>query len=120
MALERQAAAPGGGTGDWIRKHLAGLAAVTLGLVAIAVASLIYWTGEGEVLRQPNPWVTTPLLVVTLVAAVASLVRREGVYTLSAVGVGLAAAAMVIGWTLVVGAVALVTVLAILLLHQLM
>lgn len=103
-----------------MRKHVAGLAAITLGLAALAVGVLVYLGDSGEVTRMPNPWVTAPLLLVTVVAAATSLVRREGTYALAAVGVGLAASAMVVGWALVLGAVALVTVLAILILHQIM
>lgn len=117
MTLKREARAPGAGA--WIRKHAAGLSAAGLGIAGVAVTAIVYFSA-GDLGRIPDPRMTTPFLVATLIAGVASLVRREGSYTLAAVGVGLAGAAMVLGWAIVVGAVALGTLVAILILHQVM
>ncbi len=117
MSLEREARAPG--AGDWIRRHAAGLAAVGLGIAGVAVTSIVYFSA-GDLGRIPDPRMTAPFLVATLIAGVVSLVRREGRYSLAAIGVGLAGVAMVLGWAIVVGVVVLATLVAILILHQVM
>jgi hypothetical protein len=105
---------------EWLGAHAAGLVCVAVGLTAVAIGSLGYLVAGDEIARIPDVRVTAPLLVGACAAAVVSLVRREGVYALSVCGVGLAGAAMVLGWVIVVGIIALVSALVILLLHQLM
>lgn len=118
MALSPEAKRPDG-AGQWMRAHAAGLACAGLGLVAVAVASLLYFGGD-DVTRIPDVRVTTPLLVASLVAAIASFARREGTYALAISGTALAAAAMVLGWAIVVGIIAVITAAIILVMQELM
>lgn len=118
MALSPEARRPQGAV-DWIRAHLAGLACSTLGVLSVAIAALLCYGGE-EVTRIPDVRVTTPFLVAALVAAIASFVRREGVLALPIAGIALAASAMVLGWAIVVGVIAIVTVTVILIMQELM
>jgi len=118
MALRPEARKPAGAN-DWIRGHAAGLICATLGLVAVTVASLLYFGGD-DVTRIPDVRVTTPLLVATLIAAITSFARREGVHALPIAGIALAAAAMVLGWAIVVGIIAVVTTAIILVMQELM
>jgi hypothetical protein len=69
---------------------------------------------------MPDVRITAPFLVLACAAAVVSLVRRERAHALPIAGVALAAAAMVLGWVIVVGIIALVSALIIVILHQVM
>lgn len=113
-ALERQAALPN--EPSWLRAHLAGSIACALGLVAVGVAAvLLFGGGDDDVTKIPDYRFTTPLLIVTLGAAITSFVRREGAYALPLIGMGLAACAMVLGWALVLAVIAAITTAVILL-----
>ena len=70
--------------------------------------------------RIPDARVTTPFLVAALVAALIALIRREGAYALPVAGVALAGAAMVMGWAVVVGVIAVATAVIILMMQELM
>jgi hypothetical protein len=83
------------------------------------VAGLLAF-GGAEVDRVPDPRFTAPLLVLTLCAAVAAFVRREGAYVLPLTGAGCAACAMVLGWALVVAVVAAVTAVTIIILSEIL
>lgn len=119
MALHREAGEPAT-VMDWVRKHGAGLVCVALGSIAIVIGSLGYLAAGEEIARIPDVRLTAPLLVAACAAAVASLVRREGAYALPVSGVAMAGAAMVLGWVIVVGIIALAAALVMVLLHQLM
>jgi len=107
------------GNAEWIRAHMAGLCCAALGLIAVGVACLLCFGGD-DVTRIPDVRVTTPLLIGTLIAAVASFARREGVYALPIAGIALASAAMVLGWAIVVGVIVAVTAAIILVMQELM
>lgn len=119
MALQRES---GGAPtkGDWIRAHAFGLACAGIGLVAIAAASSVYMASGDDPARIPDVRLTAPFLVAALAATIASLVRREGAYALSLGGCALAGAAMVLGWFIVVGAIALAAALIILVMHAIL
>jgi hypothetical protein len=120
MGLNREAETPAPAVVPWLKAHATGLACVVIGLVAVAVASALYFGGGGDQPRIPDFRVTTPFLVVALALAIASVVRREGAWALPVFGVGLAACAMVLGWAIVVGVIAGVTAVIILLLSWIM
>jgi hypothetical protein len=119
MPLSPEARKPSG-PADWMRGHAAGLAAAVLGLAAVAVASLLYFGDDDQVTRIPDVRVTTPFLIATIVAALVSVVRREGMWALPIAGISLSAAAMVLGWAIVVGIIAVVTAAIILVMQELM
>ena len=97
-------------------KHAAGLVALLLGMVGfivVAVTQEQFWS-------QPDLRIATPFLIASIAAAAVSFARREGAIYLPLLGVGLAAAAMVLGFVIVFGAVVLATVIVIVILHGVM
>jgi hypothetical protein len=120
VALNRETQTPPPVVVPWVKAHAAGLLCVAIGLVGVAVASGLYFGGGGDAPRIPDFRWTTPALVVSLALAVAAVVRREGAWALPIAGVGLAAAAMVLGWAIVVGVIVLITIFVIILLSKLM
>ena len=111
----RPATAPVSRT-EWMRTHAAGLVALGLGLVAFALAAM---TQHG-VWSSPDWRVSVPGFVVTLAASVASLVRREKSWLLWPIGLGLAAAAIVLGWFLMIMVIVGATLIVMLIVHALM
>jgi hypothetical protein len=102
--------------GPFLLAHLAGLVALGLGGVGFLVVAL----AQDQLWSDPDYRIAVPFLVATLGAAVASIVRREGMWAIPMAGVGLAAAAMVLGWFVVLAAVVLATVVVIVILHAVM
>lgn len=102
--------------GPFARAHLAGLVALGLGALGFLIVAL----AQDQLWSEPDYRIAIPFLVATVAAAIASVVRREGIWALPMVGVGLAAAAMVLGWFVVLAAVILATVVVIVILHAVM
>jgi hypothetical protein len=102
--------------GDWLARHVAGLVALGLGLVAFIVVAVT----QQHLWETPDWRISVPGLALTAVAAVASIARRERAYPLWLLGVGLAAAAVVLGWFLMLVVVIAATAALILLLHSVM
>jgi hypothetical protein len=101
---------------SWIAQRPAGAIAAALGLasfVVVAVAQPALWA-------TPDPRLSVPGLAVTAVAAVASIARHERGSPLWLAGVGLAAAAVLLGWFLMLAIVLGATVALILILHAVM
>lgn len=119
MSLHPEAVPPVPGWRRWVAAHAAGLIALALGLVAVGVGAVLAFGGD-QVDRIPDPRFTAPLLGLTLAAAVAAFVRREGTYVLALTGAGAAACAMVLGWALVVAVVAAVTAVIIVILSEIL
>ena len=120
MGLERETETPAPAVVPWLKKHVFGLACVGLGLIAVAVASALYFGGGGDQPRIPDFRITTPFLVVCAGLAIASAVRRERAWALPVGGVGLAACAMVLGWAIVIGVIVLITAVIILIMSKMM
>jgi hypothetical protein len=100
----------------WFRHHAIGLLTLLIGLVGfivVAISQQTFWS-------QPDWRLSVPFLVAAVAAGAVSLARREGAVYLPLLGIGLAAAAMVLGFVLVFGAVVLVTALVILILSGVM
>ena len=116
MKLARQTPAPA--PAEWLRRHAAGLGCCALGIAALAAGCWMQFGGERALTDTPDVRITVPLLVVTLAAGVASLARREGALVLPVIGVALAAAALVLGYVVLVVAVALGAALLLVLVHQ--
>ena len=76
---------------------------------------------HGELSSTPPWWLTVPGFLATLGAAAASLAGREPRgYWLWGLGLGLAGAAIVLGWFLMLAIVIGATAIAILILHAVM
>jgi hypothetical protein len=100
----------------WFRDHAMGLLALAIGVAGfIAVA-----TQQQEFWAQPDLRLSVPFLIASIAVGVVSMARREGAIYLPLLGIGLAAAAMVLGFVVVFGAVVLVTGVVILILHGVM
>ncbi|MCE9573444.1 MAG: hypothetical protein K8W52_09820 [Deltaproteobacteria bacterium] len=105
-----------GPSSNWFAAHVAGLIALVMGVAGFAVVSLTtekFWS-------TPDWRLTVPILVATAAAATVSIVRRERAVALPLLGVGLAAAAVVLGWFLITAIVVAVTAIVILLLSHAM
>lgn len=103
--------------GSWHAARPAACAAAALGLLSFIIVAL----SQGSLWSTPDPRVSVPCFAVTAVAAVVSLARREPQgYMLWCVGLGLAAAAVVLGWFLMLAIVVAVTVVVLLILHAVM
>ena len=101
----------------WLARRPAGVAAAVLGLAAFIVVSV----------AQPTLWATPdwrlslPGLAAVALAVVVSIARREhAAYPLWLAGLGLAAAALVLGWFLMLAIVIGATVVLIFVLHVVM
>jgi hypothetical protein len=103
--------------GSWLAKRPAAAVALALGVLSFLIVSVAH----GELSSTPDPRLTVPGFAAAALAALASLARREPQgYWLWALGVGLAAAAIVLGWFLMLAIVIGATVIVILILHALM
>jgi hypothetical protein len=103
--------------GSWLGRRRAGAAALALGVLSFVIAAIAH----GELSSSPDWRLTVPGFAATAVAAAASLARREPRgYWLWAIGLGLAGAAIVLGWFLMLAIVIGATAIVILILHAVM
>jgi hypothetical protein len=101
----------------WLARRKAAVAALGLGVAAFLVVAI----GQGQLSTTPDWRLSVPGFVATAIAAAVSLARREpGGYWLWALGLGLAAASLVLGWFLMIAIVIGATVAVILILHAVM
>jgi hypothetical protein len=114
--LERAARPHPGPGGPWVVGHLAGLVALALGVVGFLVTVL----AQDTVWASPDWRIPAPFLGAALIAATVSIVRREGMWAIPLIGVGLAAAALVLGWFVITAIVVAATVVVIIILHSVM
>lgn len=102
---------------SWLAQRKLAALALALGVISFLVVAIAH----GELASTPDWRVSVPGFVLTAVAAAASLVRREPEgYWLWALGLGVAAAAIVLGWFLMLGIVIAATAIVILILHAVM
>jgi hypothetical protein len=101
---------------SWLVAHLAGLIALVLGVVGFAIVSMT----QKELWSSPDWRLTVPFLAVTVAAATVSFIRKERSWALPLLGIGFAAAAVVLGWFLVMAIVIAATAIVILVLHMVM
>lgn len=103
--------------GSWLGARKAGAAALALGLLSFLITAIVYGAPAG----MPDLRLTLPGLAATALAAGVSLARREPRgYLLWGLGLGLAGAAVVLGWFLMLAIVIAVTATVILILHAVM
>ncbi len=102
--------------GGWLASRPVALIACVFGLASfIAVA-----VGQGELWATPSWYLSVPGLALTVLATVASVARRERGHVLWLIGLGLAAAATVLGWFVLVAIVVIATAVLMVILHALM
>jgi hypothetical protein len=115
--LERPAHLAPPEAGSWLGARKAGAAALALGVLSFVIAAVAH----GELSSLPDLRLTVPGFVATAIAAAASVARREPrAFWLWALGLGLAGAAIVLGWFLMLSIVAVATIIVILILHTVM
>jgi hypothetical protein len=103
--------------GPWLATRKAGAVALALGVLAFLIAAVVH----GELSSMPDWRLTVPGFAATAIAATASIARREPQgYWLWAIGLGLAGAAIVLGWFLMLSIVIGATAIVILILHAVM
>jgi hypothetical protein len=108
-----------GSIGPWYRRYAFSTAALVLGVIALLVAFYLQF-GRGKAITDvPDLRVTLPLLAVTIAVGVAALIRRERLWALPVAGMACAVGGVVVGWLVLVGAVAAVAVLAIVIIAKL-
>ena len=106
-----------GSAWGWLAQRKAATAAAALGLVSFLVVAI----AQGEVWATPDWRVSVPGFVVTAIVSAISLARRErNGYWLWAIGLALAAAAIVLGWFLMIAIVIGAAAVLILILHAVM
>ncbi|MBA3819412.1 MAG: hypothetical protein H0X17_11010 [Deltaproteobacteria bacterium] len=89
--------------------------------MSFLIVAIVHGRGAGSMSELPDWRVSVPGFVAAAIAAAGSLARREPQgYWLWAVGLGIAAAAIVLGWFLMIGVVIGATAIVILILHALM
>jgi hypothetical protein len=100
--------------GSWLAVRPAALAAGVIGLISFIVVAI----ASGEIGATPDWRISVPGFVLTAIASIASIARKErGGYTIWLIGLGLAAASLVLGWFLMVAIVIGIAVVAVLILH---
>jgi len=92
------------------------IAALVLGIAAFAVV----FVTQRELWSTPDWRISVPGFTVTFLASVASMARREKGYVLWIAGLALAAAALVLGWFLMIAVVVAVAAILMLILHTVM
>jgi hypothetical protein len=100
----------------WLGQRPAGAVAAALGLVTFIVVA----AAQPTLWSTPDWRLSAPGAAATGIAALASIARREHASALWLAGVGLAGAALVLGWFLMFSIVIAVTAGLILVLHAVM
>ena len=100
----------------WLAQRPFGIAALVLGVIAFAVAAIL----NDPMWSTPDWRITVPGFVLTAIASVASIARRENAWGLWLAGIGLAGAALVLGWFLMLAIVIGATAVVMLILNSVM
>ena len=91
-------------------------AALGVGLLGFVIAAIL----QDHVFAAAHLEIALPAFGLTLASALASIIRREHAPALWLAGLGLATAALVLGWFLIVAVVVAVACAAIVILHAVM
>ena len=103
--------------GAWLAQRPAACAAAVLGVLSFIIVAI----SQGELWSTPDWRISVPCFAITAIASLVSLARKErGAYPLWTIGLGLAAAALVLGWFLMLAIVIGATVVVLLILHAVM
>lgn len=98
------------------RRSPVAIVALVLGVAAFVVVMV----AQRELWATPDWRISVPGFAVTFIASLASLARREKGYALWITGLALAAAALVLGWFLMIAVVVAVAAILMLILHSVM
>jgi hypothetical protein len=102
--------------GAWFETHAAGALALVLGVLAFIVVAVT----QVELWATPDWRISVPGFAVTALAAIAAIVRKEPSRTYWLLGLGIAAAALFLGWFLMLAVIIGATAVLILILHAVM
>src|SRR5512134_1908385 len=91
--------------GPWAVRHLAGLIGLGLGVLGFLVVAL----SQDQLWTTPDWRIATPFLAATVIAAAVSVARRERMWFLPMIGVGLAASALFLGYFVITAIVVVAT-----------
>lgn len=105
---------------DHLRRLRASRTASVVALVLGVATFVVVAISPRQLWDMPDCRISAPGVLLTVVAAIASIARRERAYPLALLGVGLAAAAAVLGWFLMLAIVVAATAALILILHSVM
>ena len=100
----------------WLVRNAASMTALVLGAIGFVVVMLsqdVFWA-------TPDPRLTVPVVLAVATAAAIAVVRRERAYPAWLVGLGLALAALVLGWFVMVAIVVAATAILVVILHAVM
>jgi hypothetical protein len=97
----------------WLQRRAAGIAALALGLLTFLVVAI----SQHPIFSEPDARISIPGFTATLIAALFSWGRREHAHAYWLAGLGLAAAALVLGWFLMLAIVIGATAVLIAILH---
>lgn len=102
---------------SWLAQRTAGAIGALLGLISFVIVAVV----QPTLWATPDWRLTVPGVAATAIAAAISIARRESAASpLWLLGLGLAVAAVVLGWFLVLAIALAATVGLILILHALM
>ena len=102
--------------GEWLAKRPAALAALALGVIAFVVVTV----AQEQLWATPDWRISVPGFAATAIASLVSLARRERGHVLWLVGLGFAAASLVLGWFMMFAIVIGVTLVLMLILQTVM
>lgn len=85
----------------WLARRPAGLIALALGVLSFGVVAAV----QEPLWSTPDLRLSLPGFAAATIASLASVARRERAHALWLIGVGLASAALVLGWFLMVAVV---------------
>jgi hypothetical protein len=100
----------------WMQRRAAALAALALGSLTFIVVAV----SNHPIFSAPDARLSIPGFAATVIAAIFSLTRREHAYPFWLAGLGLATAALVLGWVMVLAIVVSATAVVIAILHVVM
>jgi len=100
------------------RKHMAGLAAIAVGVASVVIAMTLKLAGDESLTTSPPLLATLPGCAIAAALAATSFARREGRYYLGIGGLLAAIGAIVFGWVVVVLAVVAVAAVVIAVLSE--
>jgi len=105
-------------TKPWIVSNVAGVVAMIFGFAALLAGFWTQFQGGREITQPSELRVVLPLGSVALVAGVIALARREPHHALAVGGIAMALAAPLLGWVVLVAAVAAAALLALLIIAK--
>jgi hypothetical protein len=101
---------------QWFAQRPLAFVCAALGVISFIIVS----TTQTRFWSTPDWRISVPCFAVTTIAAVASIARREQGAALWAIGLGMAGAALVLGWFMMLAIVVGATVLAMVILSTVM